>query len=290
MQTNQKMRRTLFSLRALAAFNLIVQLAGVPAPVKSQPFQGDLKSSGGIFLKYICSPNGENIIQCSLIYITLLGNSEPSEKAAATYDNALEWTRLVLEDDRALESLCSQIFELVDLPRLLMAGDFDAARERYDAFIENNPNPDGAPDFDEVQQEWEGATNQERRDRARMSGLVSRVCEDQSQENVQAMISAQVDMASRACGLSVTHTWKVFEKAGQGLWTAKASRPQGLCGLQDLDRFECGTHEIICDFVAEKRPLREFDAEGEACLSLPAERYQFSTDPLYLHCDRLIFR
>lgn len=126
-----------------------------------------------------------------------------------------------------------------------------------------------------------------------MFGALAKLCENPSEGDFEALMRLELEKEASTCNLMVNKWAGTFRPISDTIWALRSDGPEGLCGVQRLDRFECKDGMFSCEFISEKRILNP-DAEPDfdiSCSDLEERpfRYELNSDGVYLDCDIMSF-
>lgn len=267
-------------------FVVIAMLGAVPA--FSEPSRGWLTGEEGDFLQYDCSKLSDGTVECEFTQITMYLKQKPEEIEALIQERLPGVIEQFQQED--MGEVCQYMLPLQGLMEALMRGDEDEAK----SYLSQMPEK-AREDFDfaEAVDGVSRLDGREMEDMQAMLGATAKLCENPSEGDVEALMRLELEKEARTCKLWINNWTGTFRPISEAIWTLRSDGPEGQCGVQRLDRFECKGGSYSCEFISEKRILNP-DAEpvmGIPCGDLEerAFRYEHDSDGVYLDCDIVSF-
>ncbi len=271
-------------IKVLVLFSIFLA-AGVAS---AEPSNGWLTGEEDDFLQYTCTAQSDGNIECDFTQITMYLKQKPEEIEDLIEERLPGLVEQFQQED--MGEVCEYMFPLQSLMEALMRGDEDAAK----TFLEKMPDKMRKEfDFAEAADKVSRLDNHEAQDMQASISVISKMCDDPKQSDFEAMLRFELEKNARTCELRVNKWTGQFRPISAKIWALRTEGPEGQCGVQRLDRFECGDDAYLCEFISEQRILNS-DAEpipGIPCRDLEerAFRYEHDSDGVYLNCEIVSF-
>ncbi len=258
------------------------------ADLSAEPARGWLNGEEDDFLQYECSPTSDGALKCSFTQVTMFPKKKPEEIDRIVKEGLPETVKQFEQED--IEEVCQYTLPMQGLVDALMRGKRDEAK----AFLSKMPEK-MRKGFDFVEA-VEGISRLDTREmndlRASFAAMVG-LCEEPSAAKIESIMRLELEKEARTCKLWINNWTGTFRPISETIWSLTTDGPQGQCGVQSLDRFECKDGSYSCEFIAEKRVL---NPEAEPALGVPcaeleerAFRYKHDGDGIYLDCNIVSF-
>jgi hypothetical protein len=247
---------------------------------------GWLTGEEGDFLQYECSELLGEKKRCDFTQVTLRQKQDPE-----TVESLIrERLPSAIKDyhESGIGEICINVKETAPLLELLVSGDKDGARSLFNKMPkEVRENFDFADAIDRMSR----LGFRELKDMWTMFGTIASICDEPSDDNVEALLRLSLEKEARTCKISINKWSQTFRPISEIIWALSSDGPEGICGVQRLDRFECHDGGTFCEFISEKRILNPDGKHlGISCgiLEERAFRYKYG-DGVYLDCNIVSF-
>ena len=271
----------------MKAIAVIVALL-IAVPAFSEPARGWLTGEDGDFLQYACSELTDGTRKCEFTQITMFLKQKPEEIEALIQERLPGVIEQLQHED--IGEVCQYMLPLQGLMEALIRGDEDEAK----LYLSQMPEKarEGF-DFAEAADGVSRLDGREMADMQAMLGTTAKLCENPSDGDVEALMRLELEKEARTCKLWINNWAGTFRPISDTIWALRSDGPEGQCGVQRLDRFECKDGSYSCEFISEQRIL---SPDADSIIGIPcgdleerAFRYEYDSDGVYLDCDIVSF-
>lgn len=253
----------------------------------AEPALGWLTGEEGDFLQYDCSPLSDGTKECKFTLITLSLKQKPEEIEAIVEERLPGIIEQFQQED--MGEACQYFLPLQRLMEALIRGNKDEAESILSQMPEKSFEEF---DFAEAVEKVSRTDSREMEDMQAMLTTMVRLCDGPNEGDIEALFRLELEKEARTCKLRINNWTDTFRPISEKIWVLMSEGPEGLCGAQGLDRFECKYGRSSCEFISERRILNP-DAKmfGIPCSGLEegALRYEHDSEGVYLDCNIVSF-